>query len=249
MLIKIRNMLKQKGQGIIEYALILAFVVGIGMMLKGANLGDAVNGVFDNVALVLGGGKENKYAEGLSKWSSIKYSELSGVPNSERIAADLAGLANIASHFNSLGLSFDELAGTYNQSDGYLHHRYPSNLDAEGSDASGSVILNYTGTDREDKEFSRTYYKGATDWMQGNNADYVVQGYNNHTWQSERYFFSNEMSDNGEKTVRVSFTKDSSGNITGTRVWVNAGGNRSTAITATDENGKTTSYDVYIPKT
>lgn len=51
MLIKIRNMLKQKGQGIIENALILAFVVGIGMMLKGANLGDAVNGVFDNVGL------------------------------------------------------------------------------------------------------------------------------------------------------------------------------------------------------
>ena len=82
-------MLKQKGQGIIEYALLLAFVVGIAMMLNGTNLGNAVKGVFDDVAAVLGGGKENKYAEGLSKWSSIKYSELSGVPNSERIAADL----------------------------------------------------------------------------------------------------------------------------------------------------------------
>ena len=30
---------KQKGQGIVEYALLLAFVVGIAMMLNGANLG------------------------------------------------------------------------------------------------------------------------------------------------------------------------------------------------------------------
>ena len=66
MLIKIRNMLKQKGQGIMEYALILAFVVGIAMMLNGANLGGAVKGVFDDVAAVLGGGSENKYAQGLS---------------------------------------------------------------------------------------------------------------------------------------------------------------------------------------
>lgn len=55
MLKKMRNMVKQKGQGIIEYALILAFVVGIGMMLRGANLGSAVIGVFDDVAAFLGG--------------------------------------------------------------------------------------------------------------------------------------------------------------------------------------------------
>lgn len=245
-----RNMVKQKGQGIVEYALLLAFIVGLAVMLNGSNLGGAVKGVFDDVAAVLGGGSDNKYAQGFSKWSGMKYSELSGVPNSERIAADLAGLTNIADHFNSLGLSFDQLAGTYNESDGYLQHKWPSDLDADkGAAAKGSVIFNYTGAgDREDY-FSRTYYKGPADWMQGNNADYVVQGYSNHTWQAERYFFSDEMSDTREKTVRVSFTKDSSGNITGTRVWVNAGGNASTAMTATDENGKTTSYSVYVPKT
>jgi len=46
---------KQKGQGIVEYALLLAFVVGIAMMLNGANLGDAVKGTFDSVANLLGG--------------------------------------------------------------------------------------------------------------------------------------------------------------------------------------------------
>ena len=33
MLTTIRNMLKEKGQGIVEYALILAFVVGIGFVI------------------------------------------------------------------------------------------------------------------------------------------------------------------------------------------------------------------------
>ena len=48
---------KQKGQGIVEYALLLAFVVGIAMMLNGANLGGAVKGVFDDVASAWGRNK------------------------------------------------------------------------------------------------------------------------------------------------------------------------------------------------
>ena len=47
---------KQKGQGIVEYALLLAFVVGIAMMLNGANLGGAVKDTFDKVATFLADG-------------------------------------------------------------------------------------------------------------------------------------------------------------------------------------------------
>lgn len=50
---------KQKGQGIVEYALLLAFVVGIAMMLNSANLGGAVRDKFDDVVIALEG---NKYA-------------------------------------------------------------------------------------------------------------------------------------------------------------------------------------------
>ena len=46
---------KQKGQGIVEYALLLAFVVGIAMMLNGVNLGSAIKGVYEDVANVLFG--------------------------------------------------------------------------------------------------------------------------------------------------------------------------------------------------
>ena len=48
----------RKGQGIVEYALLLAFIVGIAMMLNGSNLGGAVKGVFDDVAMLLAGGEE-----------------------------------------------------------------------------------------------------------------------------------------------------------------------------------------------
>ena len=52
MLRELRNVVKQKGQGIIEYALLLAFVVGIAMLLNSSNIGGAVKGVFDDVVTV-----------------------------------------------------------------------------------------------------------------------------------------------------------------------------------------------------
>lgn len=41
---------RQKGQGIVEYALILAFVVGIGgVLFANGNLADSIRSVFSNV--------------------------------------------------------------------------------------------------------------------------------------------------------------------------------------------------------
>lgn len=48
---------KQKGQGIIEYALILAFVVGVGGLLysnANGSLADSIRSVFNNVDTLLG---------------------------------------------------------------------------------------------------------------------------------------------------------------------------------------------------
>lgn len=66
-MVAIRNYLteklKQKGQGIVEYALLLAFIVGIAMMLNGVGLKDAVVGVFDDVANVLAGFTDSRSPE------------------------------------------------------------------------------------------------------------------------------------------------------------------------------------------
>lgn len=41
--------MSEKAQGMVEYALVLAFVVGIGwFLLQGSNLGDAIEEVFTN---------------------------------------------------------------------------------------------------------------------------------------------------------------------------------------------------------
>ena len=47
-------MRKQKGQGIVEYALILAFVVGIGgVLFANGNLANSIRSVFSNVNIQL----------------------------------------------------------------------------------------------------------------------------------------------------------------------------------------------------
>ena len=101
MLKRIRTITKQKGQGIVEYALLLAFIVGLAMMLNGANLGGAVKDTFDKVVAVLGG-SENKqltYAEALSKWGKAEDSAFTDDNAAERLLADQQALANIANFF------------------------------------------------------------------------------------------------------------------------------------------------------
>ena len=249
---------KQKGQGIVEYALLLAFIVGIAMMLNGANLGGAVKGVFDDVAQVLGGKSENIYAAALEKWGSISWDKLTNEKQSARIAADLEGLANIANHFNSLDKNFEELAGNNQDNNSYLGERWSSRTDLGNNpnkpleEVEGSVVFYYWGTEDNPTALSKTRSLSATDWMQGNyNTPYEHYHTGSGDLRSERYFFSNEMNANtgaNEKEVRVAFTKDSSGNITGTRVWVTQKNGGRSAVTATDENGVTTAYSVYVPK-
>ena len=58
---KVMRYLEQKAQGMVEYALILAFVVGIAAVaLNGNNgLGQAIQGVFDRVTTQLNGTNAN----------------------------------------------------------------------------------------------------------------------------------------------------------------------------------------------
>ena len=114
MLTKMRNMLTEKGQGIVEYALLLAFVVALATMLNGVGLASAVKDTFDKVASLLSG--DSNYALMLNKYGNVgrrslvnlsdeknsdgKYTIVSDiVPNDERIAADETALENLANFF------------------------------------------------------------------------------------------------------------------------------------------------------
>ena len=60
-----RDYLKQKGQGMVEYALILAFVVGIAAFLVGnSDIGNAIQQTFQNVTNTLNTSNANSTTSG-----------------------------------------------------------------------------------------------------------------------------------------------------------------------------------------
>lgn len=94
MLIKIRTITKQKGQGIVEYALLLAFIVGLAMMLNSGNLGGALKYTFDKMASLLAG----EYIAA-TDWGHMNTSEFNADNQGERLAADQSSLENLATFF------------------------------------------------------------------------------------------------------------------------------------------------------
>lgn len=96
---------KQKGQGIVEYALLLAFVVALAMFLNtGGGLKDSVVAVFDDVANLLGGYRT--YSEYYGDWHSLSYNDLSAQSNKDRIKADQEGLQKLVQ--NLIGLNKED---------------------------------------------------------------------------------------------------------------------------------------------
>ena len=91
---------RHKGQGIIEYALLLAFIVGIAVMLNGANLGGTVKDTFNTVARFFSG--EKTYAEYFTEWKDKSAEYLRNIDQKERLNADQEALAIIARQFIGL---------------------------------------------------------------------------------------------------------------------------------------------------
>ena len=257
----IRNYLNKKGQGIVEYAVLLAFIVGLAAFLGSGGIKDSVAGVFDSVVTLLGGGENSygsKYSATLKNLGTMTLAELTNEKQSDRIAADIDGLKSIAAFFNQSGMTFDQLAGdgsNYPNEDGYLLVNARDKVDmGEDSEKNvqGSQILHFKATDEKEKNLFATAQDqtGPKEWMAG---DYSAtwEKYGNsaaYKGSDTHIFFGNEANVSGkEYGVNVAFTKDSDGNVTGTRVWVNQYGS-SGALTATDENGTVTKYDVYVPK-
>ena len=242
---------KQKGQGIVEYALILAFVVGIAMMLNGSNLGGAVKGVFDDVAAVLSGEEKIDFAA----WSKAGKNQLHDfttgkdvISNEARIRSDQQLLANIGGFF--IGKKEDIF--------------YDDNIfNEKGTDKDGwKMILDYQdSTDWSEENQLNGRIKGDKtkndrifNWMQGDYGSYndsgqeIADSYSSSSNYdpNTRYFLSNSMieqhPDNlasndkypNNSSVRVKvldYEKDSNGNY------------------IVDENGKKTISSVRVINT
>ena len=122
----IRNYLDRKGQGIVEYAMLLSFIVGLAMMLNGANLSGSVKGVFDDVAALLSGEKKT-YADYYKAWSKLSAAELAKIDNAQRVQADREGLVNIGKRFfheNGEGLTKLEIMALLDSSQVLPENKY-----------------------------------------------------------------------------------------------------------------------------
>lgn len=126
MLNRIRTTIREKGQGLTEYVLILAFVAGVAMMMFGGNgslKGTLVNTFSETVSILANlFGEDDGYVtaskdiyrdkfKNLSKKSSEEIKELAS--SEERLKADQEGLALIASYF--LGKTQSEVEGLMNR--------------------------------------------------------------------------------------------------------------------------------------
>ena len=106
----------QKGQGLVEFALVLAFCAGIGVAAREAGFAEAISNLLDrgeqteDVAAAIGGPSSVDrltYGKYLAKWGKKTSDELAAIRNEERITGDQKGLVAIAETF--LGKSANEV--------------------------------------------------------------------------------------------------------------------------------------------
>lgn len=235
MLNRIRRTIREKGQGLTEYVLILAFIAGVAFMMFGGNgsLKDTLVNTFAKTVYILEGlFDERDYAGYFTDWRKLKDADLATINNSERIRADHKLMYELAKAF--IGKKSDEaqtLFGWYtnlNQStqpyDNILATAGPTG-DGEYSD---QLVLLATWDHYNDKKDGYTTLGRQN---QGNNAmkDYLTNNeadiYENGSKTHDRVFFSEAMTgDNiGRRVTAVlHYGTDSSGNKVVESVIVNA---------------------------
>ena len=240
-MIQIRKFFNKKGQGIVEYAVLLAVIVGLAVFLNDGSLGDGVQSSFDNVVALFRG--EDVKGQGQSGYVALNkrgknqlHDYTTGqdlVDDKLRIEADQQALANIAEFFmgKTKEAVVDALGGK--MGDGY--------------NTQGTLLLDYKDWTEEggytdgDIKTGKSDYSGAGEhtnnriynWMQGDygkidtetgkvdpnsyNADYNYDA-------GTRYLVSNYMINPNSATpnsnskyidnraVRVVLTYDGTGN-------------------------------------
>ena len=100
MMNQIRKMIREKGQGLTEYVLIIAFIAGVAIAMfgSGGSLKDTLVNTFTENQKILAGlfDGDNKYVTAFKKWSNLSKSDLENEDAAARLAADQAALDNIA---------------------------------------------------------------------------------------------------------------------------------------------------------
>ena len=208
MLEKFRVIAKQKGQGVIEYAVLLAFVVALAMFLNAGGLKGSVIAVFEDVEDFLA---YRTYLEYYGDWHNLSYSDLSAQSNEKRIRADQEGLQALVQ--NLIGLDKDHALAELQKIMG-SNTVTADDVKPNGQDGNGdSKVLTLLGTwDHyiDNHPEGDSPYVTLSKATQANAVAYVTNGQastyklekNNKTVSGDRVFYSNDMiKDNKEKTV------------------------------------------------
>ena len=203
MLNRIMRTIREKGQGLTEYVLILAFIAGIAFMMFGGNgsLKDTLVNTFTETHNILAGlfsEEGNLYLDTIKKYGKIRNEDEIKDPatKDQRLKADQMALGNIAEFF--IGKDRDYVkkilggkdADTKNGSVLLGHYKFTEDGGSEWyNDASNAK--GWLTDDYKDEIFH---------WMQGDYGTYVqkegntaahVTGYNNLQYDtSNRYLFS-----------------------------------------------------------
>lgn len=171
----------EKGQGLTEYAIILAFIAILAfMMFGGGSLKDTLYYTVTNTNRIFAElfSDAMTYADAAATWGKKNKADLSSeVSNEKRIAMDQQSLANIGLFFLSKTKSdLQKLMNNYNYGgdEGIFLVNYHDNSDIE-------TDFDYNGTNLKDG------YKDILTYMQGDASNIV--GFSGDT----RYFYSDNM--------------------------------------------------------
>lgn len=229
---RIKIISKQKAQGIVEYALLLAFVVSVTLFMNDS-LSNTVKGVFDDVADYLSYRTYNEYYE---KWHNLSNAELAAIDNNKRIKADQEAMQSLVHKL--IGMSKDE---AFNE----LKKLVPNiNANSLNPDANGNsqtfAIMDYydhydantpyitLGHDRQMQAVNYLTSGQATTYAQWA-SDNTIQ--NNRTIAVDRFFYSNNMSgESSQKTITAQLHYDSNGKVDGVNVVAHQGNQNGAAI-------------------
>lgn len=213
----------QKGRGVAEYAVIVAFVLGLGFLLGSVGMSNSIKTVFTQVVVRLKGG----YTGAIAEYGQVSSEGLKHVDNDERVIVDREALTNLGKKF--LGMTKADLKKLLHVSDdknmtvGYEDYGNPYGvilLDYEvknnGDDGSGVITeLRYNGGSFNSAD--------ALEWMKGNYAPDGSKEYNknNAPSMSGRFLLSNDTIDRsgavgGESHERVSEKKQQDDGYTAT---------------------------------
>ena len=156
-------MIIEKGQGLTEYVLILAFIAGIAFAMFGGDgslKGTLVNTFTKTVNIIAGLFDENygyvtaskTYSDYFGNWRKATLDDLGAISSEERLKADQEGLALIASFF--LGLTQDEVhtlmagdnntpgfSNTYNSASSWIFENLDADRMGPGADGWSQIMV------------------------------------------------------------------------------------------------------------